>query len=239
MSTFVFDCPNCAAKNSTFDVEGFSPQPIFPQFLKWSLFSVCRSCKVSCNISTVLDGKVASHLQSTHRNIPAIQGAINKHLQSDEGVSFFNSFTYSPILPNTVVSPEYIPAEIEAIFNEAAKCLSIGCYNAAGAMFRLCLDITTKYLIEQNKHLNPSSNDNRSIHSRLTWIFNNNVLPRGLEDLSRCIKDDGNDAAHDGNLGNIEAEDLLDFTNALLEQVYTQPEKVRIARERRQERRNS
>ncbi|MEO9303158.1 DUF4145 domain-containing protein [Acinetobacter pittii] len=42
-----------------------------------------------------------------------------------------------------------------------------------------------------------------------------------LEELSRCIKDDGNDAAHDGTIGETEANDLLDFTYELLERVYT------------------
>ncbi|RZG42152.1 DUF4145 domain-containing protein [Acinetobacter baumannii] len=77
------------------------------------------------------------------------------------------------------------------------------------------------------------------MHNRLTWIFNNKILNAGLEELSRCIKDDGNDGAHDGNIGKEEADDLFDFTYELLEQVYTQPERIRLATTRRLERRKS
>lgn len=240
MSTFTFDCPSCAAKQSTFDVNGFSPKPIIPHFVVWTLFSTCRLCSNSCNITATINTDTFNYLSSHFIDIKKRQNFIISQLQSNSGLmECFSAFNYYPILPSTLPAPEHIPNEVETIFLEATKCFSLGCYNAAGAMFRLSLDITTKHLLYINQHLNPSSNDNRSIHNRLTWIFNNNVLPKGLEDLSRCIKDDGNDAAHDGNLGKVEAEDLLDFTYELLENVYTQPERIRIAKERRLERRNS
>lgn len=238
MSTFVFDCPNCAAKNSTFDVNGFTPIPVEPYFDAWSLFSTCRSCGISCCITASLNIDTFNGVNNRYLELSTKQNTIIDFLGTNGDLNKrFEDFFYSPILPNTILPPEYLPEEIQTIFIEATKCFSIGCYNASGAMFRLCLDITTKHLVEIHLHLNPSSNDNRSIHSRLTWIFNNNVLPRGLEDLSRCIKDDGNDAAHDGSLGKVEAEDLLDFTYELLENVYTQPERIKIAKSRREQRR--
>lgn len=42
---------------------------------------------------------------------------------------------------------------------------------------------------------------------------------------------------HDGSLEKEDAEDLLDFTFALLERMYTEPERLRIAKERRESRR--
>jgi hypothetical protein len=44
----------------------------------------------------------------------------------------------------------------------------------------------------------------------------------------------GNDGAHQGTLTKEEAYDLLDFTTALLERVFTEPEKIKLAEERRQ-----
>lgn len=73
----------------------------------------------------------------------------------------------------------------------------------------------------------------------MKWIFENEILPSDLEDLSRGIKDDGNDAAHDGSLNKDDAEDLLDFTYILLERVYTEPERVKIAAQRRVARRQT
>ena len=74
---------------------------------------------------------------------------------------------------------------------------------------------------------------------RLPWLFANGKLPADLHDLSTAIKDDGNDGAHQGTLTKVEAEDLLDFTKALLERVYIEPKKLQLAKERQQQRRGS
>ena len=58
-----------------------------------------------------------------------------------------------------------------------------------------------------------------------------------LFQLSQCVRDDGNDGAHAGTLGNEDAEDLLDFTTALLERLVSEPEKIKRAEQRRTERR--
>lgn len=239
MGTFVFDCPNCSAKNSTFDVNGFMPTETHPDAIFWYLFSTCRSCKISISINadltpSTIHSLYVSYTTNQNSKIKAIGSMLSD--QGDISLWFVN-FKYSPILPSSEHSPEHLPSDIEAIFKEGANCFSIGCFNAAGAMFRLCLDTTTKNILSQNEHLDPTTNDKKTIHSRLNWIFKNNILPKQLEDLSRCIKDDGNDAAHDGSLCKEDAADLLDFTYILLERIYTEPARIENARQRRIERR--
>jgi hypothetical protein len=58
-----------------------------------------------------------------------------------------------------------------------------------------------------------------------------------LRELSTCIKDDGNDGAHAGTLKRSDADDLLDFIVAMLERMYTEPERLRLAKERKEARR--
>jgi hypothetical protein len=70
-------------------------------------------------------------------------------------------------------------------------------------------------------------------------LFDNKILPEALHELSGCIKEDGNDGAHEGTLRKADAEDLLDFTAALLERLYTEPERLRLAQSRRDARRKS
>ena len=242
MGTFIFDCPNCSAKKSTFDVSGYEPKGLTRfNYNSGYLFSTCRSCMVSICINAKITFNATQSLNSTHGNnikskIQVLRGILNG--QTDIA-DWFTDFEYSPILPNAEMPPEHLPAEIESLFKEAAQCYAIGCYNASGAMFRLCLDITTKDILDKNENLNPVQNDKKTIHSRLTWIFNNSILPRSLEDLSRCIKDDGNDAAHDGSLCKEDAADLLDFTYILLERIYTEPVRIENARLRRVERRQA
>ncbi len=216
-NTLVFDCPECNSTHITFDIQAYNVR----NSSIYELFVVCRRCKKgSCIVAT-----------TTYRSPDVIRDNKNCDL-----TALFTKFIIKTSIPNSTQPPEFLPKELENIFKEAAKCLALNCFNAARAMFRLCLDITTKHLLEQHQNLNPTNNDKSSIHTRLTWIFKNKIIADDLEKLSRCIKNDGNDAAHDGTLGKEESYDLLDFTYVLLERVYTQPEKVRLAEVRRQER---
>ncbi|HFF8234827.1 DUF4145 domain-containing protein [Acinetobacter baumannii] len=246
INSFVFDCPVCNVKHTTFDVKGWGNPVKGPnEELLFQLFSVCRACKMAtCITATVNEAYVKSFslnlgMRSNEENpvIPIMQKILTE--QERDLRMFFSEFRFIPVIPNKALAPEYLPPELDKIFNEASKCLAIGCFNASAAMFRLCLDVVTKGLVDLNDHLAPSRDDKKTIHNRLNWIFKNRILNSGLEDLSRCIKDDGNDGAHDGNIGKDEADDLFDFTYELLEQVYTQPERIRLAQVRRQERRKS
>jgi len=83
----------------------------------------------------------------------------------------------------------------------------------------------------------PNAKTRRDLGLRLPWLFANNKLPSDLRELSAAIREDGNDGAHQGTLTKEEAYDLLDFTTALLERVFTEPEKIKLAEKRRQQRR--
>lgn len=244
MSNFslFFDCPNCGATKSTFDVLASNVINQTPPFIKWQFYGVCRGCLKGVTINgapNVENSLKVRELVNPKQTIiiPGLQIPKLDLLPKGSSLNhYFTSFYVSNYSLGKIDSPEHLPQEIKIIFEEAATCLATKCFNASAAMFRLCLDMTTKDILNKNKHLNPTQDNNKTIHKRLNWIFENHLLSANLEDLSRCIKDDGNDGAHDGTIGQIEADDLFDFTSVLLEQVYTQPEKVRIARERRQER---
>lgn len=45
----------------------------------------------------------------------------------------------------------------------------------------------------------------------MEWLFDNHLLPESLRGLAECVKDDGNDGAHEGILDKAAAEDLEDF----------------------------
>ncbi|HHP4933482.1 TPA: DUF4145 domain-containing protein [Acinetobacter baumannii] len=244
MSTFIFDCPSCSAKNSTFDVKSFHGIES-SKYKTWDLFSICRACSKSMVISAKVKSDIYDKLYSPSSSVSDSTIRIREQVSNVIEREDFHlnnaliSFIYSPVHNGQINPPEHLPEKIRDIFNEATKCLALNCFNASGAMFRLCLDIVTKDILKKNEELGPTREDKKSIHTRLNWIFKHNLLNRALEDLSRCIKDDGNDGAHDGNLTNTEADDLLDFTYELLEQVYTQPERIRLAQVRREERRKS
>lgn len=129
--------------------------------------------------------------------------------------------------------PDHLPANIEAAFREGAACLAIGCPNAAGTMFRLCVDLVTKPLLPEENRDGLNNAVRRNLGLRLPWLLDNGLLPESLRDLSGCIKDDGNDGAHDDTLTEEDATDILDFTRVLLERLYTEPKRIELAREKR------
>jgi hypothetical protein len=77
----------------------------------------------------------------------------------------------------------------------------------------------------------------RDLGLRLPWLFEHNLIPPALQELAKCIREDANDGAHVGNLSKEDAEDLLDFTTALLERLVTEPKRLEQAEARRKERR--
>ena len=130
------------------------------------------------------------------------------------------------------------PPEITAVFNEGATCLAVQCWNAAGTMFRLCVDLATKPLLPEGEDI-PGLNSKvrRDLGLRLPWLFQNGKLPGTLHDLSHCIKEDGNDGAHAGTLTKPDAEDLCDFAYELLDRLYSEPKRLMQAQTRRENRR--
>jgi hypothetical protein len=137
-------------------------------------------------------------------------------------------------------SPEHLPEEIKKAFDEGAACLSIGCNNACATMFRLCVDLATRPLLPDPGDATkpqPNSKTRRDLGLRLTWLFDNAILPPTLRELAKCIREDANDGAHVGNLSKADAEDLLDFTMVLLDRLITEPKRLQLAEARRTARR--
>jgi hypothetical protein len=77
----------------------------------------------------------------------------------------------------------------------------------------------------------------RDLGLRLQWLFETGVLPSDLQDLAACVREDGNDGAHQGNLSRQDVEDIMDFSVALLERLFTEPRRIELAKTRREERR--
>ncbi len=229
MAELVADCPRCGANHITFDIE---QAIIIGQRHGWQnwyeVFSVCRNCKHATIF--VLSELVYSSYERVHKvglvNIPE---SLNNYVNVEDYVSLKNAKTIEP--------PKHLPGDIESAFIEGATCFSVGCNNAAAAMFRLCIDLATKSLLPLEEVESLSSRMRRDLGLRLPWLFDNQRLDSSLRDLSSCIKEGGNDGVHDGNLCRDDAEDLLEFTYILLERIFSESEKIKLAKERRTSRR--
>lgn len=229
MAELVANCPRCGSRHITFDVGAANPYRVDYGWQNWyEAFGICRHCGRTAIF--VLSESGNGDYQYVHKvGLLKVEGALNKYVDVKGHISIKDSAFVDP--------PEFLPKDIESIFTEGATCLAVGCHNAAGTMFRLCVDLTTRSMLPTEDVPGLNARTRRDLGLRLPWLFESGYLPESLKDLSSCIKEDGNDGAHAGNLSEADASDLLDFSAALLERIFTEPERLRLAKERRDVRR--
>jgi len=213
----------------TFNLISHATVEIRYEWQSWyEAFCICRNCSRS-TVFILSENGIDESKAIRQAGLAKLTVAANQVVSVKSYVSLKDAQSIAP--------PDYLPADILAVFSEGATCLAVGCFNAAGTMFRLSVDLSTKSLLPEADCNGLNSKIRRNLGLRLPWLFEQGLLSTALKDLSACIKEDGNDGAHDGSLGREDAEDLLDFTFALLERMYTEPERLRLAKERRDTRR--
>ncbi len=236
MSELVADCPRCGTKKITFSLTRAAPTG--SHHARWQktyeAFCTCRHCFRSTIFLVVASNINYQDLFSDGDKLVGVKGAVNNFMDVSGYVSLKDTVSELP--------PEFLPKIVEAVFREAVTCKAVQCFNASATMLRLCLDLATREKLppiipEQDP--TPNYRTRRDLGLRLPWLFDNKILPEDLRELSHAVKEDGNDGAHAGTITGIDVEDLLDFTRTLLERIYTEPARVKLARERRDARRNA
>jgi len=223
MAELVANCPRCKAQSITFDADVKAFNSLGKDQLSgekhYEVFGICRHC--SKGTIFVVSGEHQQTMQGQ---------ALNQYVKVQGFISLKDQATVAP--------PDHVPPNIANAFREAATCMAVECWNAAGTMFRLCVDLATRPMLPpEDTEGGPNTKIRRDLGLRLPWLLNNGKLPADLRQLSAAIREDGNDGAHQGTLTKEEAYDLLDFTTALLERVFTEREKIKLAEKRREQRR--
>jgi hypothetical protein len=229
MPILVSLCPRCGTDRMTFDVNGYNHLANIEGWQScYELFSICRNCHKS-TIFLVLQ-KINTH-PDKYDDYTRIEKLISVNNDFDI-IRFINLKDLSKNDP-----PDYVPENIKNIFIEGAACFSIECWNAAGTMFRQCLDLSTKAIIPKEDVDDINKYIRENLKARLEWLFETSRLPNDLNNLADCIRQEGNEAAHDGTLTKEECMDLMEFTVSFLERIYTQPQKIKLAEQKRNARR--
>ncbi len=230
MAMLVADCSRCGAREMTFDVRDDLHFSTDFGWRRWSeLFCVCRACFRSTTFIVSLKHYDYRETFPKKGSVVSMDAALNTFFDIQGHVSLRHEAAQSP--------PEHLPDNLKAVFTEGATCLAVLCWNAAGTMFRLCIDLATRPRLPEGEAPGLNSRVRRDLGLRLRWLFDNNVLPQDLLELSTCVREDGDDGAHAGTLQREDAQDLLDFTNVLLDRLFTEPERLRLAQKRRADRR--
>jgi hypothetical protein len=229
MPELTYDCPRCSAVKVTFDCESKHLVEVRGGWqARFEVFSVCRGCQRSSVF--VLSVQDIHHRETVHHGDFWKQRiSLNRYFSVEGHVSVKDKDASPP--------PTNLPPDVEAAYKEGATCVAVGCHNAAAAMFRLALDLATSPLLPEDSNSEPGFKVRRDLGLRLQWLFDNGKLPSDLKELSDCVREDGNDGAHRGNVSAADAEDLRDFSFELLERLFSEPGRLLAAKARRDARR--
>ena len=226
MQELVADCPRCGANAHTFVVKDMISTHIEYRWQRhFEAFCICKNCLRSTIFYLSQKDSNSEDVCRYPQKLSEYKHSFNNILNVEGYVSLRNMASRP--------APEHTPEEIEKVYKEGAESALGNCPNAAVAMFRLCIDLATKSLLP-NEDIDGINNQVRGkLKPRLKWLFDTRRLQNGLESLSECIREDGNDGAHDGTITFEEAEDIMEFCTLLLERLYTEPTKLEIANQRR------
>lgn len=246
MATIGGDCIRCGVKSVALQVlaNTFFTRFSFDKSEQLSeVFCCCPEC-LRTSIAVVRKRLIkgsGNHLTdaATQREFNAVWERPGNFAACTGSVSHYCELVGFVTIKDSVTRPvpKHLPANISLVFEEGCACLAIGSFNAAAAMFRTALDLATKSLLPEGTE--PASKIRRNLGLRLEWMFQNGLLAGDLQDLAECVKDDGNDGAHDGTLTQVDAEDLYDFSFELLRKVFTERARLDLAKARRAARRNT
>lgn len=226
---FGADCQRCGQCKVTFDIMAASEIEEFLNFNQYECMLRCRKC-----------GKSKLAILRERSNYNTVHPPMNYGGKHVDPVYELVDWVFQ--VPNSRATPLYVPQDISQVFQQGAACLSLGLWDAAGAMFRKVLDASTRIstpLPDSNSETKPPSwKVYKDLRLRLDWLFENNMLDKGLSEFANCIHQDGNDAVHSlVGIGQNEAIDLADFSESILEFIYTRPGKIAENHRRREERR--
>ncbi|TGN90899.1 DUF4145 domain-containing protein [Bradyrhizobium yuanmingense] len=231
MTILTADCPRCGAKRMTFDVKSSTPIGVHHGWqLVLEFFSICRACRKS-TVFVASQENYTEQDQIRQHGPLGFKDSLDNHFRVHRFVSIADR--------DQVSAPEHTDQKVAAAFSEAAMCMKIGAWNAAATMLRLSLDLATRPMLPPDFTPGLNRRTRRDLAPRLEWLISNGRLPAEMSDLLDCIREDGNDGAHVGSLKKEDAEDLMDFAIALYERVYTEPTRLRLAKERREKRRDA
>lgn len=219
--------------------------------IKFNTLSYCHDSKYDLvYFFLICENCITPTVLSMKPNDYEIRDLIEKKKFPLDQTINISEFFYNERIENTpsnslVKCPEHVPDNLKSIFDEAALCYSHNCYIACASMFRLCLDVTTKDLLNEWIETNQKSTDQPNakqkdkLFNRIDFLIEQRVIPTDLKEYVHHIRLDGNDAAHDGSTEKNEAEDLLDFSELFLERIYTRKKQLEIAQARTLARRNN
>ena len=205
---FQYDCPHCATKQA-----GFVVQYQWASRNGGAISNLLAICGV-CNRGLLIE--------SFDRHSTGHPDLVCYQLTFPE-----DRFHIMGVWPDgSHAIPSGAPSNVTAFFTQGIENHAGRRWDAAGAMFRKTLDVSTKLIHPESKSL--------TLFKRIEKLVEVGLLTPAMGDWSHEIRLDGNDAVHDEDPET--AEDSLaslKFTEAFLNYAFSLPEMVSRNRKKR------
>lgn len=202
------DCPHCLSKAASFT--------FVHQWYDRSGQHVAYGTAV-CGVCN--NGIIVKIRRKANQVIPNLPGS-NLNFPTDD-LQLVETWPSSDI-----EKPSDVPPNIDHYYSQGIINLKGRQWDAAGAMFRKSLDVSTKFLDPQSKNL--------TLFQRIEKLVSNGLLTSAIGDWSHEIRIDGNGSVHDEEPETEEdAQAIQKFTEAFLRYAFTLPSMVAQNRQKR------
>ncbi|MFD3363662.1 DUF4145 domain-containing protein [Streptomyces albidoflavus] len=148
-----------------------------------------------------------------------------RHMSQKEAFLISETLEWEPVKVRRPPYPE-VPEEIAATASEAYACFSVNGYRGAVSLARAVVEATAK----------AKGITERGIIGKINALHEKGVISSLTRDTSQAIRKDGNSIAH-GDIGDepISRDDaaaILEFMDALLDEVFQRPAKLERLKQR-------
>lgn len=129
------------------------------------------------------------------------------------------------VLPAPSQAGPAVPRSVATAYEEAVRCVTVRAYAAMALMCRKALEA----LIAEHKV------SARNLSEALKAMRDQGLIEQRLYEWADALRLTGNQAAHDvaENISREDARDVLDFTSAIIEYVFTFRDRFEVFKERR------
>ncbi len=189
----------------------------------------CPYCKVTTEVEILAssDLYVDAILRTERTTFVRCLKCANTYLVFQSSDDDFENDLEDPYIlyPPQVSLGGAIPEHLRDIFLEAHTCFKAKAYSAAILMCRKTLE----GIVEENEI------PVRNLSSALKEMKDKGIIENRLYEWADTLRISGNEAAHNtkSKIASQDVEDILDFTHALLEYIFTFQEKFDKFKERR------
>ena len=210
MAVFAINCPHCGVKKSTFEMTSLVVHPLDSAW--WSLFANCTACYMP----------VAARIRTAN----GLKGQ-NPAGHPGDLTGYGSPWVLADVYPAPVQIeiPANIPHPVAKAFKQAAESRKGKHFDAAAAMYRKSMELALKALspdIEAWK-----------IEKRIDKMAAEGLITKELQEWAHELRLDGNDVLHEDEATAEMVDQMHSFCKFLLTYLYTLPEQVKAARERR------